>query len=146
MEAEILAQIEGVFRERIKRKILASTAFEFPRVSPCVWLTQHRYVYGVRGYLGDPIRLDVKDGSVDEFWSQPDEWCGELVPIPKKDTSEEDGVWLMALVLSAERSELRIFDGEKLNAPAVARIALPHVVPFDFHGNWLPKKGNDNFP
>ena len=42
--------------------------------------------------------------------------------------------------------QLRVADGADLTAPPLARIAMPHVVPFDFHGNWLPEGAGTTLP
>jgi all-trans-8'-apo-beta-carotenal 15,15'-oxygenase len=34
------------------------------------------------------------------------------------------------------RSEVWIFDVDRLNAAPVCRLALPSVIPFSFHGTW----------
>ena len=104
-------------------------------------------MYGVSGYLGQPIRLDTETRATDCFWHQPGEYCGELVPVPKPVAATDADVWLLALVLGVDnRTELRIFDGANPAALPVARLRLPHVVPFDFHGNWLPENSAATLP
>lgn len=132
---------------RVERKRLADVAFEFPRVAPRSWLSRHRFIYGVCGYLGEPIRLDTETGDVDHFWRQPNEFAGELVPVPKPGGTTDADVWLLGLVLDASgKTELRIFDGANPAAAPVARVRLPYAVPFDFHGNWLPTNGSATLP
>ncbi len=42
--------------------------------------------------------------------------------------------------LAPVEQELTAFvDAEDISAPEVARIHLPHRVPFGFHGNWVPE-------
>ncbi len=89
--------------------------------------------------MGQPVTLDTETGSVTTLWHRSGEHAGEPIPVPKPGATADTDVWLLILVLSLDgRTELRIFDGNELGAPPVARVPLPHVIPFDFHGNWLP--------
>jgi len=48
------------------------------------------------------------------------------------------GAWVLSVVtdLAERRSELRVYDGDDLKAPAVYRAPLPAVVPFGARGAW----------
>jgi all-trans-8'-apo-beta-carotenal 15,15'-oxygenase len=131
----------------VERRRLADVAFEFPRVAPRSWLSEHRNIYGVSGYLGQPIALDIETGAIARLWHRPDEHAGEPIPVPKPGATTDDDVWVLTLVLDLDdRTELRVFDGRDLAAPPVARVMLPHVVPFDFHGSWLPENASTTLP
>lgn len=119
----------------------ADVAFEFPRCSDDVATQEHRTVWGLTGFLGSPVRVG-DDGGVDIAPLGPEEFSGEPVPIPKAGAASETDSWLLAVVLDASdrsepRSELRVFDGADLQAPPVARVPLPNVMPFDFHGAFV---------
>ena len=98
-------------------------------------------MWGLTGFLGSPVRVG-DDGGVDIAPLGPEEFSGEPVPIPKAGAASETDSWLLAVVLDASdrsepRSELRVFDGADLQAPPVARVPLPNVMPFDFHGAFV---------
>jgi all-trans-8'-apo-beta-carotenal 15,15'-oxygenase len=132
---------------RVDHRRLADIPFEFPRVAPRSWLTEHRWVYGLSGYLGGPVALDTETGTVTSLPHGNDEYAGEPVPVPKPGARSDTDVWLLTVVLSETNdSELRIFDGNDLGAPPVARVLLPHVMPFDFHGSWLPAGATMTIP
>jgi all-trans-8'-apo-beta-carotenal 15,15'-oxygenase len=127
---------------RVHRRRISDGPFEFPRVAPSAWLSEHRHIYGVSGYLGQPISLDTETGRTTQLWHRPAEHAGEPIPVPKPGARADTDIWLLTIVLTTQgRSELRIFDGSELDAPPVARVRLPHFLPFDFHGNWLPENG-----
>ena len=119
----------------MKRTRLSQVSLEFPRVAE-----GPRFVYGVTWpdgsqFLKTPAIIDVETGHAELAALGPSEFAGELVPVAKKNGT---GEWLLTIVLDAEkkRSELRIYDGAEISAPAVATAVLPHVVPFGFHGNF----------
>jgi all-trans-8'-apo-beta-carotenal 15,15'-oxygenase len=126
---------------------------EFPRVSDAVATAAHRHVFGVTrrpdaDFLGTPVVVDTERGRATFGPTAAHHFAGELVPVPKGKGCEraagagarDDAVWLLTLVLdaAARRSELWVLDGEEPDAPPVARVLLPHVMPFGFHGNWVP--------
>ncbi|MBV9041080.1 MAG: carotenoid oxygenase family protein [Acidimicrobiia bacterium] len=128
----------------VSRSQLSETILEFPRVAGRSLCQDHRRIYGVSQaeddfFLSTPVAVDPESGKT---WSAPMErgqYAGEVVPVTKTGATSDDEVWLLTLVLDAPagRSELRVLDGEGLEAGPVATIPLPHVVPFGFHGNWV---------
>lgn len=134
-------------RGEVGRRKLSDGALEFPRVAPRSWLAEHDRVFGVTGYLGQPVVLDTTTGEVTRLGDGPDEHAGELVPVPKLDAKSDDDVWLLTLVLGhQDMTQLRIFDGGSLGSGPVARVTLPRVMPFDFHGNWRPEHASATLP
>jgi all-trans-8'-apo-beta-carotenal 15,15'-oxygenase len=126
---------------------------EFPRVSDTVATAAHRHVFGVTrrpdaDFLGTPVVVDTVRRRATCAPTAAHHFAGELVPVPKGrglastggTGASDDAVWLLTVVLdaAARRSELWVLDGEELDAPPVARVLLPHVMPFGFHGNWVP--------
>jgi carotenoid cleavage dioxygenase-like enzyme len=67
------------------------------------------------------------------------EFAGECVPVSKPGATSESEAWLLTLILDARArtTELRVLEAADITAPPVATIALPHVVPFGFHGNFV---------
>ena len=122
---------------------LAGCGWEFPRCIDDVATREHTTQWGVTGYLGSPVRID-DDGTVDICPLGPGEFAGEPIPVPKRGATAERDAWILTVVMvndggeDAPRSELRILDGADLQAPAVAVARLPNVMPFDFHGSFVP--------
>ena len=91
-------------------------------------------------FIAQPAVIDTRTGKTRFASLGPSEFAGECVPVAKRaDATSEDDVWLLTLVLdgAAGTTELRVLDGGDVAAPPVARVRLPHVVPFGFHGNWV---------
>ena len=80
----------------------------------------------------------TETGTVTRLPHAEGEYAGEPIPVPKAGARSDADVWLLIGVLGDDGTEFRIFDGAELGAPPVARVVLPHVMPFDFHGSWLP--------
>jgi carotenoid cleavage dioxygenase len=66
---------------------------------------------------------------------------GEAVFAPRKDaTSEDDGyVILFAWDEPNRQSECVVIDAQNFEADPIARIKIPHRVPFGFHASWVPR-------
>lgn len=129
---------------RVERTRRSETPVEFPRVAGRVFGQEHTRVYGVSwpdgmDFLGEPVMVDLASGKTERARMAPGEYAGECVPVSKRGATSEKDVWILTLVLDsvARRTELRVLDGADLAAPPVARVALPYVVPFGFHGNWV---------
>lgn len=122
---------------------LADCGWEFPRCVDRVATTEHRTQWGVTGYLGSPVRID-DDGTVDLCPLGPGQFSSEPVPVPKRGATAERDAWILTVVMvndggaDTPRSELRILDGADLQASPVATARLPNVMPFDFHGSFVP--------
>ncbi len=129
---------------RVERVRRSETSMEFPRVAGKVLGNEHTRVYGVSwpdgmDFIGEPVCVDLASGKTERAKMAPGELAGECVPVTKRGATSEKDVWIVTLVLDtvARRTELRVLDGGDLAAPPVARVALPYVVPFGFHGNWV---------
>lgn len=125
---------------RVERSRLSSTSLEFPRGSS----ESDDRLYGVSwpeglGFLGLPVAVDLATGNAEHAARVPGEFAGECVPVKKAGATSSRDVWLLTVVLDAAhgRSELRVLDGDDLSRPPVARVRMPHVIPFGFHGNWV---------
>ncbi len=141
-------QIRRLRIDRGGRPVRSSTllrhSFEFPRVLDDRITQRHRIIYGLtwddpRGLPRRPSAFDVDTGELTRAPLVENEWAGECVPVAKAGATSERDAWLLSVVLNAaaDRSELQIFDGADLPSGAIARIPLPHVMPFGFHGNWV---------
>jgi len=118
--------------------------FEFPRIADRSYTQPHQVIFGLTWNGKDmPRRSSAFDLERKTFSVAPlvaDQWAGECVPIAKDGASSERDAWLLTMVLDARagRTELHVLDAADLPAGPVAKIPLPHIVPFGFHGSWVP--------
>ncbi|MFC7153857.1 carotenoid oxygenase family protein [Halomarina halobia] len=118
-----------------------------PRLSPRVRGREHRYVYGqgtherVTDFAHEVVKVDATTGETRRF-SRDGWYFGEPVFVPApRPAAEDEGVALtVALDVDAGHSWLVVLDGEAFEERA--RAALPHAVPFDFHGQFFPELGS----
>ena len=128
---------------KVRRRQVSDTIFEFPRVAGHSLSQPHSKAYGLTvgasGFLGVPAVVDAATGSAGVAPMTPGQFAGEPVPVSKVGATSDQEVWLLTLVLDsdARASELWVLDGEGIEAGPVARVRLPHIVPFGLHGNWV---------
>ena len=127
----------------LARRRLSEVPLEFPRVAGRALGAESTVAYGVTWpesseFMSTPVAIDLATGGADLAPMAVGEFAGELVAVSKTGGTSERDVWLLTVVLDAnrKRSELRILDGNDLAAPPVARAPLPHVMPLGFHGNF----------
>ncbi|HEX3923633.1 MAG TPA: carotenoid oxygenase family protein [Streptosporangiaceae bacterium] len=125
------------------REALPAVGLELPRIDydrrngrP------YRYVYGT-GLPGDggfPDRITKADveGGPPSVWSRPGTYPGEPVFVPAPGGRREDDGVLLSVVLDpgAGTSFLLVLDAGDLGE--IARAAVPHPIPFGFHGDYFP--------
>ncbi len=98
----------------------------------------YRNVWGVgqeSGWIDSIVAADVEDGTTRE-WSEPDRWPGEPVFVAEPGADAEDAGVLLSIVLDGERgnSFLLVLDARDLDE--LARVEVPHHIPFGFHGQF----------
>jgi carotenoid cleavage dioxygenase len=66
--------------------------------------------------------------------------CGEPLFVPRSAQSAEEDGWVIVLVYDGTRdaSDFWVLDARDVAGEPVARVKLPHRVPYGFHGNWVP--------
>jgi carotenoid cleavage dioxygenase len=143
------------FRIDLARGTLASTPLddhegEFPRVDDRLVGRKHRFGYfATTGPEGNPsllpeftavARIDLeRGGRVAVRPHGAGNGCGEPVFVPRSPDAAEDDGWVLYLAYDRERnaSELVVVDATDFAGEPVARVLLPHRVPYGFHGNWV---------
>ncbi|PWS34853.1 carotenoid oxygenase [Falsiroseomonas bella] len=125
--------------------ILDETPAEFPRFDECRTGLRNRFgAYAVSsggGVVFDGLAWrDLQAKRADRFALPPGDGLSEPVFVPRAPDAPEGDGWLLTVAWRAEhrRSELLVLDTQHIGAGPVARIPLPHRVPFGFHGNWVP--------
>jgi carotenoid cleavage dioxygenase len=123
---------------------------EFPRVDERVVGRRHRFGYfAAVGPEGNETllpeftavaRIDLERGGRVELRPHgAGNGCGEPVFVPRHAGAAEDDGWVMYLAYDRARnaSELVLVDARDFTGEPVARVRLPHRVPYGFHGNWV---------
>ena len=120
---------------------------DFPRVNEGRVGLKHRYGYmaGAGAYMGStPLfteiyKYDQQTGRQETHDFGAGNGCGEAVFAPRSPTAGEDEGYLMTFVYDAakDRSDLVILDAQNVAGDPIARIEIPHRVPYGFHGNWV---------
>ena len=90
------------------------------------------------GYFDGFARLDRYTGVADQCALPAGVFTNEALFAP--DADDADRGWLTALVYDSrvDRSEIWVMDAFDLQKGPVARLGLPTVVPFGFHGSFVP--------
>ncbi len=124
----------------VTRERLADGGLELPRINyrRCNG-RPYRYAWGndvgPGGWLEQIVRVDVQARET-TAWSEPDCYPGEPVFVAEPGGEHEDDGVLLSVVLDAraESSFLLVLDAATLRP--LARAAVPHAIPFGFHGQF----------
>ncbi|UWG47543.1 Lignostilbene-alpha,beta-dioxygenase or related enzyme [Halanaeroarchaeum sp. HSR-CO] len=127
----------------VDRERLVDGHLSLPRMNDKYVGRRYRYVYSQGADADDRSefptglrKIDSETGEV-ERWSTPDRYFGEPIFVARpRGTTEDDGVILSVFLdTDREQSGLLILDGKSFEKRATAW--LPHIVPFDFHGQYF---------
>ncbi len=124
----------------VTERQLDDRAVEFPRIDDRLATLPARYAVTVGD--GRLLRYDLTSGDAVEHafgTAQSPGGPGEAVFVPGSGTADESSGWYIGYVYDPARdgSDLVIIDASDFAAQPVARITLPHRVPYGFHGNWI---------
>ncbi len=120
-------------------------ACEFPQINPNYVGQAHRYVYmgsanapEANGPLQALWKVDLITGSEQWYSFAPMGFVGEPLFIPRPGATSEDDGWVMVWVYQADehRTDITIFDAQTIEHGPIAKLVLPHPVPFGLHGSW----------
>ncbi|MFB6111298.1 MAG: carotenoid oxygenase family protein [Halobacteriaceae archaeon] len=124
-----------------RREAIAS-GMTLPRTNEQYLTRDHQYTWaqgqGDPEQFADRIVKAEPGGGITATWRRPGSFCGEPVVVdrPGGESPDDGAVLVVSLDPDAEECLLAVLDAATLEAHAVAR--LPHIVPFDFHGQFLP--------
>jgi all-trans-8'-apo-beta-carotenal 15,15'-oxygenase len=145
--------------QTVSHQVLNTRSCEFPAIHPSRMGQSYRYCYIAvadqaegNAPLQTLMRLDMETGAQQVWSAAPRGFIGEPIYVPKglagqdpwavdaTDSSTETAGWLLVLVYDAARqaSDLVILDGEDLTQGPVARLHLPHLIPYGLHGSFTP--------
>ncbi|PXX13310.1 carotenoid oxygenase family protein [Mycolicibacterium moriokaense] len=125
----------------VTERQLDDRAVEFPRIDDRLATLPARYAVSVGD--GRLIRYDLTTGDAVEHafgTAESPGGPGEAVFVPSTEgPADESSGWYIGYVYDQVRdgSDLVIIDASDFAAQPVARIKLPHRVPYGFHGNWI---------
>jgi carotenoid cleavage dioxygenase-like enzyme len=133
------------YGQEVPSRQLSETRLEFPRINETFCASgPYRYLYGAGsesriGFTDNLVKVDVITGDTLR-WHEPDCYPGEPVFAAAPAAAVEDEGVVLAVVLDArvKTSFLLVLDARSYTE--LARAALPHHVPFSFHGNFYVSK------
>lgn len=130
------------------------TPLEMARVNESMTGTRTRYGYASRFYpTADPTRGLRFDGILKHDRTGDRMECIELgenrfvqenVFAPRPESRTEDDGYLVGFVHdeTTERSECWVIDAQRFGDGPIARVHMPHRVPYGFHSHWVPGSAN----
>lgn len=122
---------------------------EFPRVDERRVGRKHRFGYmAATGPEGNDSALpvwsaihkyDLERGHTETRAFGAGTGVGEPLFVPRRpDAAEDDGyVLVLAYDQARNASDFHILDARNITGEPIARVRIPHRVPYGFHGNWV---------
>jgi carotenoid cleavage dioxygenase-like enzyme len=100
------------------------------------YLSVHRQGDSSPGIFGAIARFDQHTGEL--MQADCGEDCYPMEPIYAPDADNANQGWIVTVVYDGktDRSEVWIFDGDRLDDAPICRLVLPEVIPIGFHGTW----------
>ncbi len=85
------------------------------------------------------VKYDDVNGERQIWSAGPTGHVGESVFAPDPDGRAEDDGWLVNAVYDSatDRTDVCVLDARAVDAGPIARVHLPHRMPFGFHANWF---------
>src|SRR5262249_23026461 len=135
----------------VKSEPLYDRVAEFPRVDERRVGRKHRFGYMAAAgpeaneYRGAPVftaihKYDLERKTTDVRSFGVKNGVGEPLFVPRTPDAAEDDGYVLVLAYDATRnaSDFYILDARHINGEPLARVQIPHRVPYGFHGNWMP--------
>lgn len=129
----------------VTRRHVSPYAIDFPRVHPDKDGLYTRYMVGACAKMPgmpdpfDSVALVDLEQEKTTLWSAgPGQFTGEPLLVPRAGATSEGEAWILVMVYDghARRSSLCILDAERIEAGPVAKLQLPVLLPYGFHGFW----------
>lgn len=128
---------------QVTHEPLGEGPFDFPIIDERFRGSPAEVVFGCgvvaarpEGMLNQIIRRELPSGA-QRTWHQDGCYPGEPVFVPRPQGGRDEGV-LLSVVLDAPRAHSFLLVLDATTLAHLARIDLPHVVPFGFHGSFVP--------
>ncbi|MGV2829883.1 carotenoid oxygenase family protein [Myxosarcina sp. GI1(2024)] len=131
-------------------EILSTETVEFPRINykQCNG-KNYRFVYGGNSsqpdnFIDRLVKVDVEQRAT-KFWQETDCYPGEPVFVAAPETSVEDAGVILSVVLDARKAKSFLLVLDASSFSEVARVHLPHHIPFSFHGQYFADDQKSTF-
>jgi beta,beta-carotene 9',10'-dioxygenase len=130
----------------IEQEPLCSTPFELPRIDYARrGGRSYRIVWGngqsrSDRFLDTIVKIELwnRDAKTVRSWAEDGCYAGEPVFVARPDGDAEDDGVLLSVVLDAEAGHSFLLVLNAATLEEQARAAVPHHIPFGFHGNYFP--------
>lgn len=125
-------------KQRIKATQLSQERMEFPRLNERLIGKDYRYFYGIQTQeKGSGLIKYDHLTSKHAYWIQEGSCASEPIFIPHPNAREEDEGVILSIInnLNTKQSFLLILNAKDFKE--LARVKVPHVVPFGFHGQFF---------
>jgi carotenoid cleavage dioxygenase-like enzyme len=122
---------------------------EFPRVDERKVGRKHRFGYmAATGPEANASALpvwtaiqkyDLERGTSEMRSFGPENGSGEPLFVPRHEGAAEDDGYVLTLVYDKPRnaSDFYVLDARHIQGEPIAKISIPHRIPYGFHGNWV---------
>jgi len=132
----------------VRSEPLDDVAAEFPRADERLLGRKHRWGYLAAAGGDGPTRMptfsairryDLERGTVETRDFGSGNGVGEPLFVPRRPDAAEDDGYVLALTYDQARdaSDFYVLDARHIAGEPIARVILPHRVPYGFHGNWV---------
>src|SRR5438093_1338905 len=133
----------------VKSTPLDDIVTEFPRVDERRVGRRHRFGYtaarepeqngGAQPVWTAVRKYDLERGTMETRRFGAGNGVGEPLFVPRSSAAAEDDGWVIVLSYDQARdaSDFHILDARDIGGEPVARVTLPHRIPYGFHGNWV---------
>jgi beta,beta-carotene 9',10'-dioxygenase len=136
-------------RGDVREEELSDRAIELPRIHYRSRAGRpYRYVYaagnGAPGQFFDSLaKLDLEHAA-ERSWRDEECYPGEPVFVSRPGATDEDDGVVLSVVLDAKRGKSFLLVADAATFDEVARVQLPYVVTFGFHGNFFPTPAGED--
>lgn len=120
---------------------------EFPRVDPRFVTRRNSQLFHTAGIgttestfgLNAVLRYDLDSGKSDRYVFPREYSLEEHIPVPRPGSSKEGDGWLVGCAFNARtgKTEVNVFDAQRLADGPLATARLPYAIPLGFHGHFL---------
>lgn len=132
----------------VAERVLDRLHSDFTRINDTMAGYPTRYVYSAHfdsdhGAMFDSVlKYDHETGTTQVHGFGPGRFGGEAAFAPAKGGKAEDDGYVITFVWdeNTETSECVVLDARRFDAEPVARIKIPHRVPFGFHAGWVSSR------
>ena len=86
------------------------------------------------------VHLDMQTGKTKSYWVGDTSSTQEPIFVPKSATAAEGEGYVMGVVnrRAENRSDLLIFDAQRIDEGPIATVKIPVRLKYGIHGNWVP--------